>query len=279
MGYLYGYPKPPHIKEIKGALKELADEGKLETIKDYYVRKGRSAITETRKNRKFIAEKLWNRVKLYTQHMRKVPFVRMVAVCNNLCYDNTSPDSDIDLLIVIKAGRMWTARLALSLLLHFFGVRRHGDKVAGRFCLSFFVTEKHLSMEGLQIKPEDPYLAYWTKLLAPVYGKKTYERFKAENSPWLIDRYGLKFNEEVLRHLPSYDWESPFKRFMEWLLGGYLGNLAEALVKKTFKRRTLRKMKRLGPEASVIVSDDMLKFHNHDKRREYWERWKEKIKK
>ena len=29
----------------------------------------------------------------------------------------------------------------------------------------------------------------------------------------------------------------------------------------------------LGPEANVIVTDDMLKFHNHDRRKEYLKRW------
>ncbi|MBU0577271.1 hypothetical protein KJ742_07045 [Patescibacteria group bacterium] len=274
--YLYNYSKPVHIKEIKGTLDEMTEEEKLEELKDFYVLKGRGGIIETRKTRKFIAEKFWNRTKLYGQYMRAVPFVRMVSVCNNLSYDNPNQDSDIDLFIVIKPGHMWLSRLILTLILQFFGVRRHGNKVTGRFCLSFFITENALSMEKLQIKPEDPYLAYWTKLLSPIYGENVYEEFKKQNEIWLEEKYGLKFSDEQKKHL-YVDRVSGIKGFFEWIFGGCFGNLIEKFLKKTFKKKTLHKMKHLGPEASVIVSDDILKFHNHDKRREYFEKWRKII--
>jgi len=127
-------------------------------------------------------------------------------------------------------------------------------------------------MEKLQIKPEDPYLAYWTKLLSPIYGEKTYEEFQNENSEWLAEKYGLRFSESGNKHMYVHS-ESKKKKFFEWLLNGYIGDLIEVLLKKTLKKKTLRKMKHLGPEASVIVSDDILKFHNHDKRVEYRDNW------
>lgn len=271
MEHLYNYSRPIHIKEVKGTLKEMVEEDKLEELKEYFVLKGRGNITETRKTRKFIAEKYWSRTKLYGHYMRTVPFVKMVAICNNLSYDNPSEQSDIDLLIVIKPGRMWLARLIITLTLHFFGVRRHGKHTVGRFCLSFFITTNHLNMEKLQIKPEDPYLAYWTKLLTPIYGEKTYEDFKEENEKWLTEKYGLKLTDNK-KHL-YVESESKLKKFFEWVLNGCIGNALENMLKKTFKKRTLRKMKHLGPEASIIVNDDILKFHNHDKRKDYYDKW------
>jgi len=271
--YLYNYNKPIHIKEIKGTLEQMKEDEIIEEIKEHFVLKERVSIVEVRKARKFIAEKLWNRTKLYGQYMRTVPFVRMVAVCNNLSYDNPNEQSDIDLFIVIKPGRMWLARLIISLILQFYGVRRHGNKIAGRFCLSFFVTTNKLNMEYLQIKPLDPYLAYWTKLLSPIYGEEIYEEFKKENETWIKEKYGLKFSDDSKKHM-YVESDSKLKKFFEWLFGGLIGNLIERLLKKSFKKRTLHKMKKLGHEASVIVSDDMLKFHNHDKRGEYLEKWK-----
>ncbi|MBN2087736.1 hypothetical protein JW758_05295 [Candidatus Peregrinibacteria bacterium] len=270
--YLYEYDKPVHIKEIKGTLKEMVEAETIEEIKEHYILKGRRNILETRKTRKFIAEKYWNRVKLYGIYMRDVPFVKMVGICNNLAYDNSSEQSDIDLFIVIKPGRMWIARFILTLVLHFYGVRRYKDKIAGRFCLSFFVTTNELNMGKLQIKPEDPYLAYWTKLLCPIYGEETYEEFKTENEVWLKEQYGLNFSERTKKHMYVNN-KSKGKKFFEFLLKGKMGDYFEKLLKNTFKKRTLRKMKHLGPEASVIVSDDMLKFHNNDRRKEYLERW------
>jgi len=68
------------------------------------VLKGRITLPEARKTHKFIAEKLWNRVKFYSNSMQKMPFIRMIAVCNNLAYDNANEKSDIDLFIVVKDG-------------------------------------------------------------------------------------------------------------------------------------------------------------------------------
>ena len=135
---------------------------------------------------------------------------------------------------------MWLARLIITLILQFFGVRRYGDKIAGRFCLSFFVTEKRLNLEPLQIKPEDPYLAYWTKNLKPIYGEEMYSNFKEENKKWLSEKYSLHFPQEESAH--RYLEEKSFlKTCFESCLSGFIGNMIESLLKKTFKKRTLKK--------------------------------------
>lgn len=270
MDYLYRYDALVHIKEIKGILDEM-DE--IEHIHTFYMLKGRAKLVDTRKARKFIAEKFWNRTRQYCQYIVKIPFVEMVAVCNNLAYDNSTEQSDIDLFIVIKPGRMWLSRLWITLVLQFFGVRRYGEKVAGRFCLSFFVTTEKLSMEPLLLRPEDPYMAYWVKWLRPIYGKTTYKRFIEENRIWLKDGYGLLFTDIETQQFP-FDQKSRWKNFWEWVLGGKVGNAMEGWVKKTFKKRTLKKVDQLESGASVVVSDDMLKFHNKDKRWEFYEKWK-----
>ncbi|MBU1495047.1 MAG: hypothetical protein KJ956_13905, partial [Actinobacteria bacterium] len=102
--------------------------------------------------------------------------------------------------------------------------------------------------------------------------EKIYDRFKEENEEWLAENYGLKFSENAKKHM-DIEGESKLKKIFEWILNGWLGNLIEKLLKKTFKKKTLHKMKHLGPEANVIVNDDMLKFHNHDKRKEYYDKW------
>jgi len=271
--YLYKYDKPVHIKEIKGTLDEMEE---VEKIHDYYVLKGRGKLVDVRKTRKFIAEKFWGRTRQYGQYMVRVPFVRMVAVCNNLAYDNPTELSDIDLFIVIEKGRMWLARFIITLILQFHGVRRHGDKVSGRFCLSFFVTPEKMNMESLPLKPEDPYLAYWTRLMTPIYGKKTYQEFMDINKGWLQKEYGLAF-PDINEKKFSFQKTSRGKRFWEWVFKGWFGDLIENLLKKTFKKRTLKKAHKLGPEASVIVSDEILKFHNKDRRKEYRDEWKKRF--
>jgi len=272
MDYLYKYFKPLHIKELKATLAYLVEVGELSELKGYFVFPGRESIVETRRARKFIAEKFWNRTKLYGTYMRSVPFTRMIAVCNNLAYNNPSESSDIDLFIVVKPGRMWIARFLITLILHFYGVRRHGNKVAGRFCLSFFVTSDKTDMREFELPGEDPYLAYWAKNLRPIFGEKDYLKFQEQNKQWLAD-YGLSFDDSYKMHMYHYE-EGSLKKFSEWFLGGFFGDQFEKLLKVTLKKKTLRSMKNLGVDANVIVTDEVLKFHNYDRRQEYVERWR-----
>jgi len=125
-------------------------------------------------------------------------------------------------------------------------------------------------------KPEDPYLAYWTKWLAPVYGEESYRKFTEENRGWLKQSYGLNFTEENLKRI-TFRGKSGTKKFFEWLWGGKLGDWTEGLIKKAWKPRTSKHAAALGPEASVVVSDDTLKFHNKDRRKEYLERWQTSV--
>jgi hypothetical protein len=272
MDYLYKYSSPLHIKELKATLDHLVHEGKLSEIKGYFVLPGREQIIETRKTRKFIAEKFWNRTKLYGQYMRSLPFIRMIAVCNSLSYDNSSEQSDIDLFIVVRPGRMWLARFLTTVVLHFFGVRRYGNKIAGRFCLSFFVTTQQMDMSQFELKPEDPYLAYWTKNLRPIFGSETYKKFREVNEEWLSG-YGLRFDDSFRKHMYHYE-DGRLKKTTEWLLGGLLGDLFEKILKGTLKKKTLRSMNELKEGANVIVTDEILKFHNHDRRQEFLDRWR-----
>ena len=59
----------------------MIESEEVECIKEYYVLKGRGENIEKRLSRKFIAEKLWNRVKLYGQYMRAVPFCTNDLLC------------------------------------------------------------------------------------------------------------------------------------------------------------------------------------------------------
>jgi hypothetical protein len=131
-------------------------------------------------------------------------------------------------------------------------------------------------MKTLLQKPEDPYLAYWTKWLAPVYGEESYRKFADENRGWLKQSYGLNFTEENLKRI-TFRGKSGTKKFFEWLWGGKLGNWTENLIKKIWKPRTSKHAAALGPEASVVVNDDTLKFHNRDRRKEYLERWQKTV--
>ncbi|MFH1533580.1 MAG: hypothetical protein ABID64_01475 [Nitrospirota bacterium] len=219
-----------------------------------------------------IEKKLWMRAKKYVRYLRVVPFLRMVAVCNNLAFGKVDEKSDIDLFIVAKRGRLFIVRLFVTFLLHVMGVRRHGEKVAGRFCLSFFVDEDGMDMREIAID-NDIYLAFWMKTMVPLMDDGVSGELLKENEwvkryfadDFVIDRSNVVGSGGILNGI------------FGWMLGGWFGDKIEGVLKKWQMGRAKRKVAVVDMEvASLIVEDHILKFHNVDRRREYRKKWFDK---
>ena len=90
-------------------------------------------------------------------------------------------DSDIDLFIITRKNRLWSVRIFLTLILSILGQRKTTKKHAGKFCLSFFITEDALSLEHIAIE-NDVYLEYWVETLKPILNRnKCFEKFMKKN--------------------------------------------------------------------------------------------------
>lgn len=251
---------------------------KIESKAGFYFLKGREEILQIRKKRERYAQKLWRKTYLYLRILKYVPFLKMVAVCNTLAFNHPEKNSDIDLFIVTSKNRIWTTRIITTFLLHILGVRRHSNKVSSRFCLSFWCTEKAINLENIQIKPQDPYLMFWCLTLKPVLDNNLYHQFIQENSTWIKNNYDLNFQNVIKTHAKSSPKLKIFKsnffaKMLEYLLNGKLGNYLENKIKSKLKPRAEEKAKKAGPDSSIIISDQMLKFHNKDKREEIYKKW------
>ena len=69
-----------------------------------------------------------------------LPYTRMIALTGSYAEKRARPDSDIDLFIQVKEGRIWTARLIVTLAIALAGIRRTDSNKAGRICLNWFAT-------------------------------------------------------------------------------------------------------------------------------------------
>ncbi len=239
----------------------------------YYFLKGRSSIVHTSLQQKQISVKLWEKVHFFLPFIQTVPFIKMVAVCNTLGYDNAAKDSDIDLFIIAKRGRLFIVRFFTLLLFSLLGVRRHGKKVAGRFCLSFYIDEDFLNLEPLQLSRQDIYFPFWMITMQPIYGEGFYHHFMAKNL-WLKKyfQHSMFDNGHFLR--PTF--LKIFGNFGEWLLKGKFGNWIENVFYHIQRKRHQKNVVNLSPNASVIVEKNILKFHNVDRRMEIQQKFEEK---
>ncbi len=194
-----------------------------------------------------------------------VPFIKLVAVCNYSALEIADEHSDIDLLVVTKSGRIFLAKIFLTVLLHLLRVRRHGRHIAGRFCLSFYIAEDSLNLEDVLIE-NDVYMVYWMLALRPVYGDgQVWRGMWDANLAWLKAYFPKPIRVDG-DFTNSCSWVA---LMVEGFLAGRLGDWMERRISRVLQKRFQARRHLLGANASVIVSETRLKYHNNDKRREY----------
>jgi len=269
------------IAEIE---QELAENDKLKKIisskNGFYFLAGREKIIEKRLAYYVLAEKKLKLSAKAIKIFRFLPFVKLVAICNNLAYRNAGPQSDIDFFVIVKKGRIWQARFYLILIIALLGLRPSKAKVKDKICLSFFATEESLDMSKIKISGEDIYLVFWLATLRPVYERDDFLARLLEENLWLK------------KYLPN--WQPPktsfryrvednkinkiFYNLGEFVWGGFLGNWREKLAKHLQLKLMSQRKKDLAVagDTRVIISDSVLKFHENDRRIDYQQKFEKK---
>lgn len=272
----YLFKLEPDAHHIDVMLKE---SRKIRRRGSYYQLAESSDRVATRHERELIAKRFWRRVEKHRWVFQLIPFVRLVAVCNTLALGNPKEESDIDVVVVTQPNRLFTARLLLTILLHLLGVRRHRSKVAGRFCLSFFVAEGHLIADSIAKKPYDIYLAYWLQTLQPIAGdKKVYEKLLEQNSPWLKQFFAGRphYNMHHFKETPRF--LGRIQAVLEKILSSRWGERCEQKLAAWQMTRARKKQKNLNvEETDIVVTPTLLKFHNIDRRNEIFKAWVKKV--
>ncbi len=219
---------------------------------------------------KEIEKKLWRRVNRFCFIFRICPFVRMISVCNNLAFGNVDERSDIDVFVVAKKGRLFMVRTFLTFFLHIFGVRRYGKKISGRFCLSFFIDDSFLDLSSVAIK-NDVYLAYWLKSMLPVVDDGvSFDLVRANlwAREFFVNEKSFEISLEKVCRKKSF-----VKKVLEFVFGGAIGDFFEEKLKSWQILRAEKKMDRLMEKSGLMIAQNVLKFHNVDRRREYRDKW------
>ncbi len=250
----------------------------------YFLNNGEKLI-EKRRDFFKLSEKKFKVAQKAARILRFVPGVKMAAICNNFYY---TKDSDIDFFIIIEKNRMWLARALATIALHIFRLRRHGKKIADRICLSFYITEDNLNLESLTLKKsddksvDDPYFCYWLGFLQPIYDiGGIYEKFWQVNF-WIKNFFPNIFPNETneTKKIKDNFFSVFWKKINSVWFGGFVGNFLERVARKiqlskmSNRRSPLRET---GGETThpregnvgVVISDNILKFHEND-RREYF---------
>jgi hypothetical protein len=214
----------------------------------FYFLRGRENLVEQRLERNKIAEKKIKIAKRVAKFLRFVPFVRMVAVTGRLAMKNTEKKSDLDFLVVLKNRRIFTGRLLVTLAVHLLGKRRYGRKIEDRVCLNHFLSKNYL-----KISLEDIFSSSEYYFILPLFGQKTFRKFKERNS-W-IKKYKINyFSHESanLKNIPDSFWAKNFRKFGEKILGF---DFIEKKLRK-WQLQRIAKDPRTHQNGSLIIAND-----------------------
>ena len=253
------------VETISG-LDEAVAAGSVSTRNGLYSLRGREALFDVRRRRYLLAEGKYRLVLRFFRFARHLPFLRAVFVCNTLGRSNAREESDIDLLLVIRSRHLWTARLLLAGLAAALGLRPTPADGKDKLCFSFFVSEDALNLQPLAIEG-DVYLSRWLDELYPIYDEDGFAARIAAANRWA----GTSAASAVRRR--SLPKAGIVKGAIERLFGLF-GESIERGAKSLQSRLLPEELKRMAaePGTGVVLSDAVLKFHDHDRRAEIRDR-------
>lgn len=241
----------------------------IETKDGFYFIKGRKDIIKIRKEHRDFSILKWKKALKVVNKIKFLPFIKMVALCNSIGYFNLNKESDIDLFIIVKDKYIWLSRFLITLIVQLSGTRRHGKKIEDRICLSFYITDNNLNIQNLQYE-NDIYFYYWTMHLMPIFGYSTYIDFM-KNNLWLKDRI-LNFEKnDIVDSFVVLDskFSKNFRILLEKILNNFLGLFLNKILKSLQLMKMSSKRSIAHDEKDVIISDNILKFHENDRRKYY----------
>ena len=197
----------------------------------------------------------------YMKFISWIPGLRMVGIWNTISMNCAKSSSDIDLYIVTAPNRMWLVRILITFIFQILRVRKNDKYHAGRFCLSFFSTTNALDFWKFALQ-NDIYLFFWIIYFKPIINiNNTYEDFILQNKSW-ADFSGYKQNISENKKYIKFSRNFPEKN------NSKIWNIIEKLLKKIFLPKTLKHYEKIWKPYGIIISEDMLKFHNWDIRKQ-----------
>lgn len=263
-----GFTEAPSLGQVRKLLDSGQVAGAAVGFRDgFYYLAGSEPLAAKRSASIRISQR---KISLAKRRLKKVlpfcPFILGVALEGSVVEGRAKASSDIDLLVICRSGRIWTARLFFDRILSLLGWRRPRALEAGRgsssayqdkFCLNHYLTPADLKTQpGL-------YHAFLHSHLIPLW----------EAQPGIFDRF-LQANPWIRNFLPNTQLgplgpalmeigsrSNLVRHFWERFLGSFLGEPLEALTRFTQKKIIARNPLTYKKGGRIRVDDKQLEFH------------------
>ncbi|MBI1863162.1 hypothetical protein HYS00_03510 [Candidatus Microgenomates bacterium] len=144
-------------------------------------------LNKTVKNVRISQNKL-KRVRPYLRLLQKSSLFSLVGISGSVAMGNGDESADIDLFIITKAGRMWTARALAGAAAALMGIRRGrlATTAPDKICLNMFMDETDLRVPKHK---QTTFIAHEILQMKPVFSKGAiYDHFLTENA-WIYELF------------------------------------------------------------------------------------------
>ncbi len=200
-------------------------------------------------------EKKWDVFIRRAQLFSHIPFVEFVLAAGSMALGTAKDNSDFDVIVGVRSGRIFTVRFLCVLVFGLRGWRRSAASdsahIANKICLNHFVTS-----QSYQLEP--PYSESWRMLyknLVPLWGDtRVVAKFSHANTTWT--------GEAAYNYTRHSNHSSRMQRIGERILGGRIGEGVEWMVRYIQIRRIKKSIS--GGRARnprIVCSDNELRFH------------------
>jgi predicted nucleotidyltransferase len=258
---------PPSLFQIQTLLeKSPLLKNILDQKKGFYFVKGRDKIVNLRINRQKLADQKWKKIRRIAKLLQILPYLRMIGVTGSLTLNNTRQESDLDLLIVTKPGRIWTSRVLVTGLIGVLGQRRRDQITKDKICLNCYISEAALEIKP-KMKSHDLHAAYEYFRLIPLLEikKGLSQNFQKANT-WIKKYFFFDYDKKNnLKTVKINKLLGLFRYGFERLLDTRIGDFLEKKLGQWQKRRIKKKLKTPQPDDQVVFNDQCLMFHPHSK--------------
>ncbi len=275
-------PRIPDFDEIRTELEGLRNENAVNFYDGFYYLFGRNHLVPLRLRREKMAKKKWRKTCRAVWWLKFLPYIRAVFASGSLAMNNADELGDLDILIVVKRGRIWLSRLLISGLMSLIGMRRkYNQKIApDKICLNHYITDKSLLIPYKSIYAAQTYINLKSVFISE---PGIIAEFYRTNS-WLGD-YVLNFEAEKLasekiglaaRHNFLTKTES---KAGELILNTKLGNWLDNRARRWQINRIEKHRKQDPPGGRVVYNDEQLEFHPGSVETEVIEQYNQRLKK
>jgi predicted nucleotidyltransferase len=241
------------LQQVVAVLHERNLAGYIEQENGLYFLKNRKNLVAERISKQKLSNFKIKKLLEITRWLQYVPFVRMIGITGKLAMGQAHQKSDLDVLVSLKKGRIWTGRTLFTVLAHLFGKRRYGKHVSDRICLNYFIGD-----ESLEILTKDLFSANEYMFMLPLCGWDLFKSFQLRNiwissikpsyylssiaSPLLLKNFSLGY---TLKQLGEYIFEF---------------DLIENILRNIEKKRIEKNPKTSQDGSLVYAGDDALIF-------------------